>query len=134
MKGNIIKMHSPTNLLFHCLTVLSNQFYFMAVKFLLPTQKLLITWPELTTSLTPQLLLNILHKITMKSSTLNSSSGPYLCIPKPPMLAVGGRLVVTRNRPVRDFGCRTGNSRKWISFPVGRILPDRKQVFSAKHF
>ena len=43
----------------------------------------------------PTATLNILHKITMKSSTLNSSSGPYLCIPKPPMLAVGGRLVVT---------------------------------------
>ena len=70
----------------------------MAVKFLLPTQKLLITLPELTTSLTPQLLLNILHKTTMKSSTSNSSSGPYLCIPKPPTLAVGGRLVIERGR------------------------------------
>ena len=29
-----------------------------------------------------------------------------------------------RNRPVWDFGCRTGNSRKLILFPVGRILPD----------
>ena len=33
-------------------------------------------------------------------------------------------LVSTRNRPVRGFGCRTGNSRKLILFPVSRILPD----------
>ena len=32
--------------------------------------------------------------------------------------------VSTRNRPVRRFGCRTGNSRKLILFPVSRILPD----------